>query len=1471
MSETIRLQSIHVKSLTNPHDDLPVDMQMFAHLILDGNIFLQTVAVGSEESQNSWKLNFGCNIPSHASTFSVAILRQSKTGVIRLLGFVDIVKGEVIHAVELNQRGVLHYQLNKVNPDGPSLKFSVDFSVSDVPATESSGFNMIDTPDNQSDISGKHVVLFSELPTVTSLQSPQMADDLQRMHDAMDAGAIVDFRQLWVMHERILLLPHHHNNRARFHNVLGDISVGCYKTSGMLDILNEAISAYGDAVRDDPSSAIYLSAHGVTLFQRFERLGDLTDINRSVSALEAAVNLSLDAHLNTSALLSRLGVALRCRFERLTNPEDIQRSVLMCETAVGLTQDGDENKPGLLNNLGNSLLRRYEHLGDLVDINQAVSRLEAAVELMQDGHRHKASLLNNLGNSLLSRFEHLGDLTDINQAVSKFEAAAELTPDSDLDKSSRLNNLGNSLRNRFEHLGNLTDINESVSKLEAAVELMQDGQRHKASLLNNLGNSLLSRFRHLGSLIDMNQAVSKLEAAVELTLDNDLDKPSWLNSLGNSLLSRFECLGDLTDINEAVSKLEAAVELMQDGHQHKASLLTTLGYLLLSRFRSLGDLADINQAVSKLEAAVELTPDGHPDKPLQLNNLGNSLLSRFEHLGDLPDSNEAVSKFEAAVELTPDSHPDMPSWLSNLGNSLCSRFERWGNLSDINQAVSKFEAAVELTPDSHRDKPSRLNNLGDSLRNRFEHLGDLTDINQAVARLEAAVKLVQDSHRDKPSLLNNLGNSLLSRFERLQDLTDMNRAVSKFEAAVELTPDGHPDKPSRLNNLGNSLRSRFECLGNLTDINESVSKLKAAVELSPDSHPDTCSCLNNLGISLLSRFEHSGELADINEAVSKLEAAVELTPEGHPAMPSWRNNLGNSLLERYRQLHNPYDYHAMLVQYTSAACSPTGAAQVRFQAAIMWARAAEMVPHPSLIQAYTTAINLLPELAWLGLSISDRHHHILQAGQVVRDAASVAIAANQLSTAVEWLEQGRSVIWGQIFNLRTPVDDLRKSHPDLADELVSYSTQLEAAGIKSHAIVGMDAGPSQSLHAVAQDAHALADKRTKLLKQIRKLAGFERFLLPKPISELSLAATMGPVVLLNITEHKCDALILMAGLQDEVMHVPLPHFTLQDAQSMAESLGSLVSGAARSERLEGHREGDKPLNEQFSQILSMLWMRIVKPVLNGIAFSTPPDQDLGRIWWCPTGPLAFLPIHAAGLYGKDRGFSSKLSDFFISSYTPSLTTLIEGLRPRCESGERLQILAVAQPAAVGQAYIPGTLAEIDCIRRLTTIPILRLERDLATVDSVQDGMRKCRWAHFACHGVQDFSDPTNSALLLSQSSRLTLSRIIQLSLPDTDLAFLSACQTATGSKTLEDESVHLTAGMLLAGYRGVIGTMWSIRDNDAPKVAGDIYAHLFKTSPPDSTRAAEALHLAIGKLRDLDMAGGTESFSHWVPFIHVGV
>ncbi|KAJ7190282.1 hypothetical protein GGX14DRAFT_382331, partial [Mycena pura] len=134
----------------------------------------------------------------------------------------------------------------------------------------------------------------------------------------------------------------------------------------------------------------------------------------------------------------------------------------------------------------------------------------------------------------------------------------------------------------------------------------------------------------------------------------------------------------------------------------------------------------------------------------------------------------------------------------------------------------------------------------------------------------------------------------------------------------------------------------------------------------------------------------------------------------------------------------------------------------------------------------------------------------------------------------------------------------------------------------------------------------------------------------------------------------------------------------------------------------------------FAYILSELWVHLVKPVLDALAIVTPKKENLQRIWWCPTGPLTFLPIHAAGVYGET---------FVISSCAPSLTALIEGFRPQSKSRMGLQLLAVAQPSASGQLHLPGTEEEIKYIQSHATargtLTVRTLTGDTATANSEQ--------------------------------------------------------------------------------------------------------------------------------------------------------
>jgi CHAT domain-containing protein len=88
-----------------------------------------------------------------------------------------------------------------------------------------------------------------------------------------------------------------------------------------------------------------------------------------------------------------------------------------------------------------------------------------------------------------------------------------------------------------------------------------------------------------------------------------------------------------------------------------------------------------------------------------------------------------------------------------------------------------------------------------------------------------------------------------------------------------------------------------------------------------------------------------------------------------------------------------------------------------------------------------------------------------------------------------------------------------------------------------------------------------------------------------------------------------------------------------------------------------------------------------------------------------------------------------------------------------------------------------------------------------------------------------------------------------------------------GDSELANESFHLGGGFIAAGFRGAIGTLWSMNDQDGPLVAKAFYSHLFRDGrQPQATDAAQALHLAVKELRKRNV-----QYERWIPFIHMGV
>ncbi|KAE9398697.1 hypothetical protein BT96DRAFT_1020002 [Gymnopus androsaceus JB14] len=1037
----------------------------------------------------------------------------------------------------------------------------------------------------------------------------------------------------------------------------------------------------------------------------------------------------------------------------------------------------------------------------------------------------------------------------------------------ELEKASILSTMSSE---KFDETATELHLGEQMSHLERMEKELKAYELYVAAV--QLGMS----FQQSGDTSQIKNAVQILEQAVKLTPEGHADKPERLNNLGAAFQLQFCHLGEPSDIASAILAHKQAVELTADDHADKPAMLNNLGTAFQSQFCHLGGQHDIESAILAHKQAVKFTPDGHAAKPGRLSNLGAAFLSRFDYLGELNDIASAIVAHKQAVELTPDGHTGKPAMLNNLGNAYESRFGHLGELSDIESTILAKMQAVELTPDGHAEKPSRLSNLGNAYRSRFELLRELSDIESAILAHKQAVELIPDGHANKPGMLNNLGNAYESRFNHLGEFSDIESTIVAKMQAVELTPDGHANKPRWLSNLGTAFQSRFDHIGELSDIANAIVAHKQAVELIPDGHADKPKILNNLGASFQSRFDHLGELSDIESAILAKKQAVELTPDGHADKPRWLNNLGNAHHSKFSHSQDIIDLNFALSAFQKASLQSSSKPHVKLQAAIKWS---ELCSTPALaIQAYQRFFELIPQVVWLGKTVGHRYEELPQIGRVTAAAVATAISAGNLPLAIEWLDEGRSIVWGQILQLRSPLDDLRHQHPEISKDLEMVSKALENAGTSTkNNIENITSGTEQTtVEEESQKHHRLAAQYEGLISYVRSLDGFESFMKPKKYSELALAATHGPVIIVNIDKSRCDALVLCSS--QSIIHVPLPNFSSEQAHKLHINLiSSLHANSVRTVR-NGDRLSlvrSRGNHDHFALILKRLWSNVVQPILSkieNVLYDCSQDY-IAHVTWCATGPLTLLPLHAAGIYGGPAENSINISDFVVSSYTTTLRAMIESIPKLTQHQADIPtILIVSQPDTPGFSALPGTVEETKVIQKYTSSEhTCHLNHDAATTDVVMHEISKYNFVHFACHGIQDIHDPLNSSFAL-YDQKLRLKALMNLSLSNVQLAFLSACQTATGDVNLPEEAVHLAAGMLAVGYPSVIATLWSIGDEEAPFVADRVYANLLGhhgiSSEEKSTMTpAYALHEAI---KDLRKEVVETNFVKWVPFIHLG-
>ena len=780
-----------------------------------------------------------------------------------------------------------------------------------------------------------------------------------------------------------------------------------------------------------------------------------------------------------------LGRALRTRFQRTGDMNDLEDCITSLRTALASRPADDPGRPDVQAGLASSLRHRYELTGVPRDLDEALELNEAVYRMLPPDDARGAATAADLGDALRKRFEAAGDIPDIDASIAWLKIACDRTRETDPVRPEFLAHRAHSHQERYRRLGDISDLGAAIGLLREAVDA---GHPRPADMLTVMLGMLHDHFERGSDPADLDAAIDAGHEALALPSSPDDGTRQWLRTrMIDSYLERYDRTGHAGD-------LEAVVRLFQDNidafpadsplrllalgnarrmlslrvdidrvpEQLRAHPLFDRAALqdpdqLAAEASVMLRLAEQADRVTAAEMAVWLLRQALPgfapdsDEWLDaLSDLATAIDIRGQRTGTLADIDEAISLHRQVLDAARPDHPRQPGFHSNLGTSLRHRFQASGETADLDAAVEMARVAAASNP--HPRRAMYLSNLATLLNDRYEHLGSVTDLEEAIQVNREAVAATDPDDPNRARNLSNLAVTLLGSVKTADSETHASEAIAVLTEALSLTPAEHPDRAQRLDNLAAVYGFRYHLTHSATDLDQAVRHYRQAILARAADDPDRGKSLAGLGTALIRQHLLTGDPEPLQEGVAAAAEAVASTPPGHPDRPAHLLFLGGALETRYETSADSEDADAALAAYRDGALAATGPASSRVSAAQRWAELAmsRSGQHDSALEGYTIAADLLHRVAWHGLTRADRERALARWTNLPADMAACALAGQLTGRAVELLENSRAVLWTQMLNMRTDLSETRTEAPALDSILTRLEDIREAMDASGH-------------------------------------------------------------------------------------------------------------------------------------------------------------------------------------------------------------------------------------------------------------------------------------------------------------------------------------------------------------------------------------------------------------------------------------
>ncbi|KAF3240401.1 hypothetical protein TWF192_009495 [Orbilia oligospora] len=1139
-----------------------------------------------------------------------------------------------------------------------------------------------------------------------------------------------------------------------------------------------------------------------------------------------------------------LGVIHYYIFSKTGAVEDLQNAINRTEEVLSGTDINSPNYALNLKNLITMLIKKYKCTDSLEDLSQAIIRAEEMVTLTHcDQEQQFLDLFRLKG----TKARCTGVFEELIEAKVMWET---ITATDTL--------VGNYLTT-YERTGNKQDLQMAV----AAIPHDQPTRPHIKAKLVEL---LRARFKETGDTNELQMTLTMLPNGHPI-------RPYALKELASSFKTKFKKTEDPGDLNMCIKTAEEAMAIMpHDDIRGRTATSVVLADSLQSRFERspTEDMADLEMAIKILEENSILSPHDSSHRPVILSVLASALYTKGKWTNNLDCLQMAIKLSEEGLAAKPPHGLFRESQKRNLAIYIHGRYEKTRDLNDLQRSIKLVGEALEsfnryyehsnansnaTDVDVGNPRASCLGNLATYLYTRYDLTGNLDDLELAIKTSKKAIATVSPESSSYLGWQINLAVFLRERHLRTGNFDDLRMSIHIGEELIRR--DNNPARAAALIALIMAFHVRFDQTGNLDDLDKAIKLSEEAIATTVDQF-HKAGLLNNVVGFYKERFKYTASIENLNVAVQKAEEVVALTADNNTEKETFLASLATALCSRFIETHNSGDFQKALYYFREVVQLTTAAPRSRIESADlatlmlagnkMWSEASQMIE---------VAVELLPLTVSRELKHRDQQHNLKRYPGLSSRAASIALnAGKDAYDAVKLLELGRSVMTGLRLGSRSDLTELQLEHPDIAAKFEKLRDILDSptSGTFDSAVIydgtALDAAPNfRRKNNQRFDANL---EFNKTIDQIRLLPNFENFLCPPAPSDLMTAASLGPVIIINISEYRCDAFL---AEQHTIRSLPLPNLLQKDINKHAEFMQSIRSA---------HRLCSDTLRQMF-QMLEWLWDAAVGPILDALGFSstlTNEDDEWPRIWWIPTGQLSLLPLHAAGYHLP--GSTKTALDRVVSSYSSPIKALLYSRQSSQKITEFTpgKTLLVSMDKTSGQSDLPYAAEEVKILHgllpsRLTTATI-KLEQP--NKQDVLDHLEDCTIFHYAGHGESNPLEPEKGSLLINdwQTNPLTVEHLSELNFRQKSsapwLAYLSACSTSdSNAEELHDESINLVTACQLAGFQHVVGSLWEVSDKYSVTAAEEVYKTIIAEDGKaiDGKRVSLGVHRATRRLREL--------------------